>query len=101
MDVTILEGNKIRDGTNSSTIHNLDGVKPKFSHETILSITSIPNFLTGEDQFRIQRRSYSTWPDGINSLEDKKRDLEDIITPVLRKNIETYKQDSNTVWFLD
>jgi len=99
LDVTILEGNKIRDGTNSSTIHNLDGVKPKFSHETILSISSIPNFLTGGGS--IQRRSYSTWADGIKYLEDTKKDLEDIITPVLIKNIESYKQDSNTVWILD
>lgn len=59
----------------------------------------MPKFLSGG--ISIQRRSYSSRPDAIQSLEDKKRELERIITPELRENVESFKQDPNTVWVLD
>lgn len=92
-------GTNICDSTNSSTIQNLDGVKSKFGQNTGFGISTMPKFLSGE--LSIQRRSYSSGSDAIKNLEAKKRELERIITPVLRENIDSFKQDTNTVWVLD
>ena len=88
-------GINIRDSVNSYTVQNLDDVKSESGLSTGRSISIMPKFLCGRPS--IQRRSYSSSLDVIKRLEDKKRELEEILTPELRGNMEKYKQDSNTV----
>lgn len=92
-------GINICGSTSSFTIRNLDGVKSKLGPKTGLGISTIPKILSG--MLSVQRRSYSSRLGVIKSLETKKRELEKILTPVLRKNIENFKLDPETVWILD
>jgi retron-type reverse transcriptase len=96
-----------RDVYKNTTVQRLDGMKSRFrliKTKAIggSSINTIPkNWVSLGKNSLNQRRSYSNSFDAILRLEDKKRELERTLTPILNDNVVNFKKDSKTVWILD
>ena len=98
-------GKDIRDNNYSYTVRSLDDAKFKSSslvYRAGPNISIIPKNRVSIGIYLLnQRRSYSNGRDVIERLEEKKRELGGILTPILNENVANFKKDPITIWVLD